>query len=116
MKGVVMRTISFTRSFVRSFIAFVVMFVAIVIVSGCAHEQPPIAGDATTRPAVRETPLAQTSGAQLWSENCMRCHNLRSPETYSSTQWELAMHHMRLRANLTGEETEKITTFLKSAN
>ena len=111
-----MRTISIARSFLRSSIAFVVIFVAIVIVSGCAHEQPPVAGDSTTRPAVREASLVQTSGAQLWSENCMRCHNLRSPETYSSTQWELAMHHMRLRANLTSEETEKITAFLKSAN
>ena len=111
-----MRTISITRSFVRSSLAFAALFVAIVIVSGCVHEQSSVAGDATTRPAVKESNVAQTSGAQLWSDNCMRCHNLRSPETYSSTQWELAMHHMRLRANLTGEETEKITTFLKSAN
>ena len=111
-----MRAISIARSFVRGSIAFAVMFAAFVIASGCAHEQPPAAGDATTRPTATDSNVAQTSGAQLWSENCMRCHNLRSPETYSSTQWELAMHHMRLRANLTSEETEKITAFLKSAN
>jgi hypothetical protein len=76
---------------------------------------------ATTRPASTAdaaggTRAARESGAQLWAENCMRCHNLRSPETYSSAQWEVAVHHMRLRANLTGEEAQKITTFLKSAS
>jgi hypothetical protein len=79
------------------------------------------ASTATTRPAAtadagRGTRAARESGAQLWAENCMRCHNLRSPETYSSAQWEVAVHHMRLRANLTGEETQKITAFLKSAS
>ena len=56
------------------------------------------------------------TGTQLWSDNCARCHNLRGPETFSSTQWELVAHHMRLRANLTGSETRKITEFLKSAS
>jgi mono/diheme cytochrome c family protein len=56
------------------------------------------------------------TGTQLWSDNCARCHNLRGPETFSSTQWELITHHMRLRANLTGSETRKITAFLKSAS
>ena len=85
--------------------------VAVLIAGGCASNESP-----ATQPAAVKSPVAQASGAQLWSDNCMRCHNLRGPETYSSTQWELAVHHMRLRANLTGEETDKITVFLKSAN
>lgn len=56
------------------------------------------------------------SGSQLWAANCMRCHNMRSPSSYSDTQWEVAVHHMRVRANLTAEESEKIVGFLKSAN
>jgi cytochrome c5 len=55
-------------------------------------------------------------GSQLWAENCMRCHNVRSPSSYSDAEWEVAMHHMRIRANLTAEEHEKILEFLKSAN
>ena len=86
---------------------------------GCARDggrQPSAsAPGATTQPA-RDTLAATESGAQLWSQTCARCHNLRSPETYSPAQWEVAVHHMRLRANLTGEEAAKIVAFLKSAS
>jgi hypothetical protein len=99
-----------------SFVACPLVLIGILVASGCSHNEPTSTGGATTRPAVVQSSVAQTSGAQLWSDNCMRCHNLRSPETYSSTQWEVAVHHMRLRANLTGDETKKITAFLKSAN
>ncbi len=52
----------------------------------------------------------------MWSENCARCHNMRSPSSYSDTEWDVVMHHMRVRANLTAEEHKKILEFLKSAN
>src|SRR5438128_2742933 len=54
------------------------------------------------------------SGAQLWADNCVRCHNIRSPGSYSPAQWEVATMHMRVRANLTPEEHKKILEFLKS--
>ena len=53
------------------------------------------------------------SGAQLWADNCQRCHNTRSPSSYNDAQWEVAMMHMRVRANLTPEEHKKILEFLK---
>ena len=56
------------------------------------------------------------SGAQLWAENCQRCHNFRSPASYSPAQWEVAMLHMRVRTNLTAEQHEKILAFLKSGS
>jgi hypothetical protein len=54
------------------------------------------------------------SGAELWADNCVRCHNIRSPSNYSPAQWEVIMMHMRVRANLTPEEHKKILEFLKS--
>ena len=56
------------------------------------------------------------SGAQLWGENCLRCHNTPSPETFSDSEWDVAVLHMRMRANLTKREAIKIADFLKSAN
>jgi cytochrome c2 len=56
------------------------------------------------------------SGAELWAENCVRCHNIRSPSSYSPAQWEVVMMHMRVRANLTPEEHKKILEFLKSGS
>ncbi|HAM70520.1 MAG TPA: hypothetical protein DCM86_02640 [Verrucomicrobiales bacterium] len=59
---------------------------------------------------------SEKTGAQLWGQNCGRCHNIRSPGMYSDAQWEVAVMHMRVRANLTGEEHRKILAFLKSAH
>lgn len=58
---------------------------------------------------------ARLTGEELWSMNCQRCHNLRSAVTYSNAQWEVIVHHMRVRANLTGEEQRAIVEFLKSS-
>ena len=65
-----------------------------------------------------KTPQAITdkSGAQLWGENCNRCHNAPDPATYSDDQWDAATEHMRQKAILTDLEITKIRIFLKSAN
>ncbi len=60
--------------------------------------------------------VTSKSGAQLWGENCIRCHNAPSPSIYSDAQWDAAVGHMRYKANLTGEEANKIVAYLKSAN
>ena len=56
------------------------------------------------------------NGMQLWGENCIRCHNAPPSSDYSPVQWETIGMHMKLRANLTDDETNKIVAFLKSAN
>ena len=53
------------------------------------------------------------SGAQLWGENCQRCHNTPSPSTFSPEQWETIGMHMQTRALLTDKERDKIIAFLK---
>jgi len=55
------------------------------------------------------------SGEELWSNNCLRCHNIRPPTMYNDAQWDVIVHHMRLRANITGQEQRAIVAFLKSA-
>jgi len=60
--------------------------------------------------------VTSKSGAQLWGENCIRCHNAPSPSIYSDEQWDAVGDHMRYKANLTGVEVDKIVAYLKSAN
>jgi cytochrome c1 len=60
--------------------------------------------------------IASKSGAQLWGENCNRCHNAPDPLYYSDAQWDVAMEHMRVKALLTDVEVRKIAAFLKSSN
>jgi hypothetical protein len=91
-----------------------------VMLYGCASGQnsPTTQSDApATQPAfVLFGPPPHESGVQLWSENCARCHNGRPPEEFSASQWSAIVHHMRLRANLTGQEEREITKFLQASN
>ncbi len=59
---------------------------------------------------------ADKPGAMLWGENCGRCHNVRNPKSLNDSEWDVAVLHMRTRANLTADEAEKIVEFLKMAN
>ena len=60
--------------------------------------------------------ISDKTGAQLWGENCGRCHNAPGPGEFSDYAWDVIGLHMRTRANLTETETEKIVTFLKDGN
>ena len=88
--------------------------------SGCQKAQSSskitMAGDSSEpEPSViREG--AQKAGALAWTQNCMRCHNLRNPKERSDREWDVIVHHMRVRANLTSEEHRLILRFLQSAN
>jgi len=65
----------------------------------------------------RQIPQAiQKTGVKLWVDNCTNCHNMRSPDSYSDAQWEVAVLHMRVRANLAAEDARAIVEYLKSAN
>jgi hypothetical protein len=81
------------------------------LVVGCSTEKQ--SGEVATGTAAGPT---EKGGAELWAENCVRCHNIRSPSNYSPAQWEVVMMHMRVRANLTPEEHKKILEFLKSGS
>lgn len=54
--------------------------------------------------------------AKLWAQTCTRCHNSRPAKSFSDAQWDVIVHHMRVRANLTGGEARIIAEFLKDGN
>jgi nitrate/TMAO reductase-like tetraheme cytochrome c subunit len=61
---------------------------------------------------VESKKVAAKSGAQLWSENCQRCHNTPSPVSFSHEQWITIGMHMQTRAQITDKERDKIVAFL----
>ncbi len=81
-------------------IFLVTTFVALLFTYGCS----------TTKE------LDAKAGAQLWGENCVRCHNAPSPSAFSDTEWETVAQHMRVRANLNSNQVDKIVKFLQMAN
>jgi cytochrome c553 len=78
-------------------IAYIIFFAvgSAMIISGCAATKD----------------VASKSGAQLWSENCGRCHNAPASTTFSSEQWKTIGMHMQTRALLTDQERDKIIDF-----
>ncbi len=68
------------------------------------------------RPATPTVSSAIAVGGTMWSQRCGQCHNLRPASEYSDAQWAVAMHHMRVRVPLTGEEQRKILAFLQASN
>lgn len=60
--------------------------------------------------------VATETGAQLWAQNCVRCHNVPPPGDYNDAQWHVIMFHMQQRANLTDVQRKKILKFLLSDN
>lgn len=57
--------------------------------------------------------VAAKPGVQLWAENCQRCHNTPSSNTFSPEQWETIGLHMQSRALITDDERKKIVAFLQ---
>ena len=60
--------------------------------------------------------IADKSGAQLWGENCNRCHNAPSMDEYNKDHWDITMTHMKIRAMITDAEAQKILAFLQGKN
>ena len=91
------------------------IFFLVVVLSQCASQKTSSNNDVEVQKRVPEYVL-QKSGAQLWAESCGRCHNTASPSTFGDVDWDVAMKHMEIRAQLTRIEAEKIREFMQSAN
>ena len=90
-----MRTKSIKKITIISIIGS--LFVLSLMIDGCKASQV----------------VSNKTGPQLWSENCQRCHNTPSPNSFSPDQWETIGLHMQSRALITDEERTKIVAFLK---
>ena len=106
-----------TTSKVRWVIVGGIWAAAAVLVGCQMSARSPDLGAASAPASAAAAPVkVEKGGAELWSDTCAHCHNLRSPSSYGPAQWEVAVYDMRVRAHLTGEEQRKITEFLKAAS
>ena len=62
-----------------------------------------------------ETKGDALKGADVLANNCTRCHNLREPAELSNNAWKLSIQHMRVKANLTGQETRDVLAFIQES-
>ena len=66
----------------------------------------------TTKPKAKPA-ARRLSGAELYSMHCNRCHPERYPTERTAAQWKTIMLHMRVRANLPGQEAKTILKYLQ---
>jgi hypothetical protein len=103
---------------IRNRVHVALLILLICVSAGWDMFAGPKTGETTTTQSggvVSNDTYMGLSGEELWSNNCLRCHNIRPPTMYSNAQWDVIVHHMRLRANITGQEQRAIVEFLKSA-
>jgi len=62
--------------------------------------------------AVATAAAPSPNGAEVFNNNCARCHNARSIDEFSLAEWAVIMPHMREKAHLTGRETESVLEFI----
>jgi len=55
-------------------------------------------------------------GAELWANNCLRCHNTPPPSAYNDEEWNAIVNHMQKVAGFTVKDADKIAKFMQSAN
>ncbi|ROR34777.1 cytochrome c [Inmirania thermothiophila] len=55
-------------------------------------------------------------GAQVWVNNCNRCHEYRDPKEFRDGLWRPIITHMRIRAGLTGQEARDVLRYMQESN
>jgi hypothetical protein len=106
----------FSESWPRFF--FPLMGVAALATLGCQSTPIDLAkGPAPLRiPRPGEHPQSfedSLTGGEVFSMYCNQCHNARTLAERPFLNYENVMAHMRVRANLTGVEYEKLLEFLR---
>lgn len=71
---------------------------------------------AGTTATLQNDPGRFARGAKAWADNCASCHNLRPARDLRDDQWRVVIAHMRVRADLTGQEAQDILRFLQETN
>lgn len=64
----------------------------------------------------QDDPGSFARGAMAWANNCASCHNLRPAKDLRDDQWRVVLAHMRVRADLTGQEARDVLKFLQESN
>lgn len=70
--------------------------------------------DIQTKPAKNDPPPERKiTGVELYAIHCNRCHPERYPTEFNEAEWKTIMMHMRVRANLPGDQAREIMQYLR---
>lgn len=73
-------------------------------------------GAGVARAADEEPTPDPVRGANIYADNCGRCHNPRAPRDLDDRDWAVAITHMRIVAGLPGREARDVLAFMQANN
>ena len=85
----------------------------LTLAAGCASGGPE---GSSLEPEAADPGQLIAAGAEVYGNNCARCHNARAAAEKNDLDWNLVVAHMRARANLTGSQTRSVQAFLAMVN
>lgn len=82
-----------------------------ILLAACASRP-----EGTISSGQEDPQLLVARGAEVYGYSCGRCHNARAANERTDRQWDAVVAHMRVRANLTGEEARSVMAFMRALN
>jgi hypothetical protein len=106
------------KEFIMKYGRFAIL-IAIVLLgyagSGCSKNNPdtsalyvPTSSDVTANATLQEL----TQGRELYINNCGSCHNLVSPDVYSTSQWKNIISSMAPRTSMSSAQVQLVTKYV----
>ena len=80
-----------------------------------AKEETPSRAEVVVQPEADDA-RPVLDGATVFAWNCGSCHSERYPKEHTDAEWDVIVTHMRVRANLTGEQADAVLHYLKENN
>jgi mono/diheme cytochrome c family protein len=71
---------------------------------------------AGSTPGLTQQAGSVVEGARIYGDVCGTCHNPRSPLERSDRDWVTIVNHMRVRANMSGQQARDVLAFLQATN
>ncbi len=106
----------FRNFFGRSFLAVLAFILLAAMLSGCSKSlstntdslYKPAAADVTSTATLADLEAGRT----IFINNCGRCHNLYSPDSYAPSNWKTIIPAMAPRAGLSSTQASQVTKYV----
>jgi mono/diheme cytochrome c family protein len=94
-----------------------ILFAALTVLLAACSKNLTTNTDSLYAPTAADVTASATladlqAGRELFINNCGRCHNLYSPDSYAASNWKTIVPGMASRAGLSSAQSSQITKYV----